>query len=197
MRLFFRVEAVGVNRMPKDNCVIAPNHVSYLDPFVIAAALDHAHLQKLRWAGWTGAAFRGPLRRWVSRLARAVPVDPDRGVISSLALAAAVLKRRDTLVWFPEGVRSPDGRLQPLRPGIGMVLEHQPATVIPTLIEGAHEAMPPGRFLPRPRRIRVTFDEAVESKTLEHEGDGDEPRERITSALQKRLERLAHSSSRK
>jgi long-chain acyl-CoA synthetase len=192
MRTCFRVHAEGLEHLPAHgNYVIAPNHASYLDPFAIAAALDHARLRKLCWAGWTGAAFRGPLTRAASRLGRAVPIDSDRAVISSLALAAAVLKRGDGLVWFPEGSRSADGALQALRPGIGILLEHHAAMVLPTHIEGSHEAMPVGSFLPRPHRIRVTFGEAVSSEDLDCEGKGGEPGERITSGLEKRLRKLA------
>jgi long-chain acyl-CoA synthetase len=203
MRVVFGVKGIEMDHLAaatrrdgKRGFVIAPNHGSYLDSFVIAAALDNALLRKTCWAGWTGTAFRGPLTRSVSRLARIVPIDPDRAVVSSLAFAAAVLKRGDNLVWFPEGARSPDGTLQPLRPGIGILLEHQPAVVVPAWIAGAHEAMPPGRFMPRPRPIRVTFGEPVDSQTLEREGEGDEPRQRITNGLQKRLASLARQPGR-
>jgi long-chain acyl-CoA synthetase len=96
-------------------------------------------------------------------------------------------------VWFPEGSRSPDGTLQALRPGIGILLQHHAAVVVPTHIEGAHEAMPRGAALPRPHRIRVTFGESVASETLEREGKGDEASERITTALEKRLKALARA----
>jgi long-chain acyl-CoA synthetase len=192
MRACFRVHAEGLEHLPAHgNYVIAPNHASYLDPFAIAAVLDHARLRRLCWAGWTGAAFRGPLTRTASRLGRAVPIDPDRAVISSLALAAAVLNRGDGLVWFPEGSRSTDGSLQALRPGIGILLEHHAAMVVPTHIEGSHEAMPVGSFLPRPHRIHVTFGQAVSSEDLQREGKGGELSERITGGLEKRLRKLA------
>lgn len=195
MRACFRVTARGIEGLPsKGACVIAPNHASYLDPFAIAAVLGRPRLRNVCWAGWTGAAFRGPLTRAISRLARAVPIDPDRAVLSGLALAAAVLKRGDSLVWFPEGARSADGRLQALRPGLGVLLEHHEAMVVPTHIEGSHEAMPPGAAWPRPYRIRVTFGDAVASGVLMREGKGDEPSERIIEGLRHRLVKLAKES---
>jgi long-chain acyl-CoA synthetase len=78
-----------------------------------------------------------------------------------------------------------------MHPGLGILLEHQPALVVPAHIAGAHEALPPGRFLPRLHRISITFGEAVKSETLKREGKGDEPGERITQALEKRLKGLA------
>src|SRR5262249_6346548 len=139
----------------KGGCIIAPNHASYLDPFAIAAVLGAERLRRTSWAGWTGAAFRGPITRAFSRLGRAIPIDPERAVISSHALRAAVLQHGDTLTWFPEGQRSPSGRMQELRPGIGILLEHHPAIVVPVHITGSHRALPRGSIGPRLKKIGV------------------------------------------
>lgn len=58
------------------------------------AALPLERLEQTYWAGWTGVAFHHPLNTLVRRLARTIPVDSEKGIFSSLALAAAVLKRR-------------------------------------------------------------------------------------------------------
>jgi long-chain acyl-CoA synthetase len=103
-KALFRPRAVHRERIPdRGPIVFAPNHVSYLDPFVLAAALGWHRLRRTHWAGWTGAAFANPVFRLVSRLAGAVPIDPHRGVLSSLAFPAAALKNGKALVWFPEG----------------------------------------------------------------------------------------------
>jgi long-chain acyl-CoA synthetase len=191
IRMLFRVEVKGVERLAPDTpYLIAPNHLSYLDPFVLAHALGYRRLRRTYWAGFTGAAFANPLQRLGSRLAQAVPVDPVRGVIASLALAAAVLKSGRNLVWFPEGGRARDGRLQPLKQGTGVLLEHHPVSVIPVAIRGTFELMPTGRKLPRPGRIRIEFGAPVETDTLAAEGEGDGKAERIVAGLEKRLRAL-------
>ncbi len=79
MRVLFRLRVEGVENVPEGGpFIIAPNHVSYLDSFVVAAALPRGVLQRTYWAGWTGADFGNPLTRLVSRLALVVPVDPCR-----------------------------------------------------------------------------------------------------------------------
>ncbi|MFP4181551.1 MAG: lysophospholipid acyltransferase family protein, partial [Thiohalospira sp.] len=159
-RLLLRVEVRG--RLPEDgHYLIAPRHLSALDPLVLLWALRTGQLDSLYWAGWTGLMFSGPLRRWFSRTARVLPIDPGRAPRSSLALAAAALDRGHILVWFPEGRRSPDGTLQPFRPGIGPVLRAQPVPVVPVWIEGTREAMPPGRLIPRPGRVRVIVGDPI------------------------------------
>jgi long-chain acyl-CoA synthetase len=158
--LVLRVDADG--EFPADSpYLIAPRHLSVLDPLVLIRLLDRRQLESLYWAGWTGLLFSGPLRRRVSRAAGILPIDPGSAPRSSLALAAACLKRGHSLIWFPEGQRSPDGSLQRFRPGIGLVLRAQPVPVIPVWIEGTWEAMPPGRRIPRPGRARVIIGEPI------------------------------------
>ncbi len=159
-RLLLRLEVSG--RIPAGGpYLIAPRHLSVADPLALLRALDAGRLESLYWAGWTGLLFSGRLTRWFSRAARVLPIDPGAAPRASLALAAACLRRGQSLVWFPEGERSPDGRLQAFRPGIGLVLRAQPVPVIPVWIEGTREVWPPGRRLPRPGRVRLVIGEPV------------------------------------
>lgn len=186
LRLAFRLDVEGADRIPDEGpIVLVANHGSYLDAPAIAAALPKERVRAMFWGGWTETMFANPFVRALSRLAHVVPIDPDRGVMSSLAFGAAVLGRGHSLAWFPEGQRSREGRLQPFRAGIGLLLERHPVTVVPAAILGAHEALPPGRRVPRRRTIRVRFGEALDAGDLGRDAGGDsEPRhERIASAL--------------
>jgi long-chain acyl-CoA synthetase len=189
MRGLFRLEVHGREHLPREGAVVlTPNHLSYLDPFVIAAALPHRDLARLYWAGWTGVAFRNPLARLFSRIAQIVPVDPDRGVAASLAIGLVVLKRGHGLVWFPEGRRSPDGELEPFQAGVGHVLQRSGVPAVPVWIGGTREALPPGRAIPRFPRLTVTFGEPVGVEELGGEEAG--PQE-IADRLRDRVARLA------
>jgi long-chain acyl-CoA synthetase len=166
-RLFFRVRVQGLERLPADGpLLIAPNHLSYLDPFAIAAALPWRRVRHLHWAGWTALLFRGPLTRLFSRACQVVPVDPERGLTSTLAIGRAVLEQERQLVWFPEGARSTDGELHRFLPGVGWLLDKTGARVLPVFIEGTFEAWPPGKTLPRPRPLEVRFGEPIEVAKL-------------------------------
>jgi long-chain acyl-CoA synthetase len=196
MRGPFRLEVEGRENLPEwGPFVVAPNHVSYLDSFAVAAALDYRLLRRTHWAGWTGAAFGNPLTRLVSRLAQVVPVDPERAGVSSLAFGAAVLARGKNLVWFPEGERSRNGRLQPFKPGIGMLLNHFRVPVVPVSIRGTYEAMPRGKALVRPAKITVVFGQPLDVQDLlDHQGEDGQPRDQILQALRKRVAELDASS---
>lgn len=183
-RLLMRIEVSG--QFPRNGpFLVAPRHLSFVDPLALAAALRREQLESLYWAGLTAYLFSTRISRAFSRIARVLPIDPGAAPRSSLALAAACLARGHTLVWFPEGQRSPDGTLQPLRPGIGLVLAAQPVPVIPVGIEGTREVLAPGRRWPRRGRVRLRIGEA-----LQPEDYGREPRE-IVDGIHAELARLA------
>lgn len=188
MRLVFRLQVTGSEYVPREGpFIIAPNHVSYLDPFAVGAALDFDRLRQVYWAGWTGVAFRNPLFRFFSRLAQVVPIDPRKGVVSSLAFGAAVLKRNQGLVWFPEGHRSPTGVLQPFKPGIGLLLERYPVPVIPAFIFGTEKILPRGRAIPRIGTIAVVFSRPLDVAELTNGNERKDRKKLISSALHDRV----------
>ncbi len=196
MRWIFHLRAEGLENLPEDRqFVMTPNHVSYLDPFAIAALLDWNQLRKTYWAGWTGVAFANPVMRFLSRLGKILPIEPMRAARSSLAFGAIILKNKKNLVWFPEGELSASGGLQEFKPGIGMLLEHFPTHVIPVFVHGTREALPPGKFFPRPHAIGVVFGKPLDAGELKRGGGGKEARERIASALYDDVAELARSVS--
>ncbi|MFO7813706.1 MAG: AMP-binding protein, partial [Pelovirga sp.] len=157
VRHYFDLEVSGSENIPDHPCIFSPNHLSSLDPVVLAAVLPQEVLERTWWGGLTGIAFGNPLMRFVSYLGNVIPVDSRHAVVSSLAFAASVLRKDRNLVWFPEGQRSPDGELGPFKSGIGLLLERFPTTVVPVLIEGTDELLPIGRFWPRRGTIRIVF----------------------------------------
>lgn len=197
MRILFRVRAEGLEHVPADNqFILVCNHVSNLDPFVLAAILDYRRLRRTYWAGFTGAAFRNVIFRSVSRIAQVVPIDPESKAISSLAFGSAVLQSGGNLVWFPEGSRSATGRLQPFRPGIGMLLSRYPVSVIPAAIMGAYESLPVGATLPRFRRITVIFGSPLQPTDLALHEKGASSEERIVHGLEEAIANLLAEATR-
>ncbi len=191
MRALFRLDVRGTEHLPAEGpYVLAPNHVSYLDPFAVGAALGYRRLRTTFWAGWTGLLFANWFVRRFSRIARVVPIDPDRAVGSSLAFGGTILKRGLMLVWFPEGMRSETGELTAFKPGLGVLLERFGVPVLPVTIEGAYEAWPRQRSLPRLRRIRVTIHRPLDPRALAEEGEGKEKGGRIMNGLHRRMKEL-------
>ncbi len=147
-------------------------------------------MHKTQWAGWAGIALANPFNAFIYRLSQAIPIDANRSLISSLALAAAVLKKHRSLVWFPEGQLTPNGKLLPFKSGLGTLLLHFSVKVVPVRIIGTYEALPHGAFFPHFNKITVVFGEAVSPQELLEEGEGNTDAERITNALHDRVRAL-------
>ena len=192
VRALFRLRVKGLAHLPeKQPFVLIPNHVSYLDPQVIAAALRLRQLRRTYW----GVITTNPFTGLFGRLGQVVPIDPDHALISSLAFGAAVLKRGNNLVWFAEGTISPTGELQPLKPGIGILLERFQTLAVPVAIHGTDRALPIGKLWPRPKPIMVEFGRPLSPRDLERQGKGNWPQERILDALHEHLAVLRGSSA--
>ncbi|HEY9773969.1 MAG TPA: AMP-binding protein [Planktothrix sp.] len=188
---YCHLEPVDAEKIPEGQVVFIPNHSSYCDAFVLAAALDDKRLRNTFWAGWTGIAFGNPLFRAGSRLAKGIPIDAKGSLVSSLALGAAVLKRGKSLVWFPEGERTLTGKLLDFKPGIGMILSKHEVPIVPVYLDGAREALPPGDFRLHHVKVRVIFGDPVMPSQLKEEGKGNTDNERIADALRTRVQALS------
>jgi len=190
-RLLFRLRVEGAERLPtKGPFVVAPNHVSDLDPFALAAALPRRARRETYWAGATVRLFTGPFTRALSRLGRVVPVDARGGARAGLAIGAAVLARGRGLVWFPEGQRSFDGRLQPFLPGVGHLAAKFRVPLVPVAIRGTFEALPRGARRPRLVPVTVRFGDPIAPEAL-----AGLPPEEIAGRLRGAVERLLADGS--
>ena len=181
--LFMDLKVTG--KLPEQGrYLIAPRHLSLLDPVLLASIFGRRQLKSIYWAGWTGILFSGPLMSGLSRCARVLPIDPGSAPRSSLAFAAISLERGNSLAWFPEGQRSPDGRLQAFKPGLGLVLRAQPVPVIPIWIEGTREVLKPGNRIPKRKKVSVVIGDPIEPEQLK----GDE--QQIAQLIQDKVAAL-------
>ena len=166
MRALFGLRAEGLSRIPASGAtIIVANHVSDLDPLVMAAVLPWRQMRRTWWGGDAVRLFGSPLMRRLSHAAQIFPVD-ELASGRALDLGVAVLARGEALIWFPESWRSPDGSLQEFLPGIGLLVARSGALVVPAHIDGAFEAMPRDRRLPRPVPIRIRFGTPIPAASL-------------------------------
>ncbi len=191
VRLLFRVKVRGLENLPGDsNYVLTPNHSSMLDAPVLASALSYSHMRQTHWAGAADIMLTNPFIRLVSRMARVLPVERYTGGtgVQNLILAIAALQRRRNLVWFPEGRIATTGDMLPFREGIGLILEQAQTAVVPVLIQGTREAMPPFTNFPRFfKPVTITFGRPCHPPELVQQGEGENSASRIARALQQQL----------
>ena len=153
LRVVFRLQTLGVENVPVEGPVLlAANHVSFLDPAAVGAAIH----RPLHFMAKT-ELFRVPLLGGLIRRLNAHPVDRSGSDAAALRVAVGLLRRGCALVVFPEGTRGRDDRLRPARAGAGMLATLGEAPVVPVYVAGTGRALPRGAVLPRPTRITVAY----------------------------------------
>jgi long-chain acyl-CoA synthetase len=195
MKLLFRPRVLGREHLPaKGPFIVAPNHSSSLDPFVLSVGLGRRRVSQTVWAGRRGALLENPIRRRVNRLAHAIPINRNA---AALAVGAAALERGRILVWFPEGHRSDTGELQEFKRGVGALVDHFQVPAVPTYIDGAYDAMPRDSRLPRRlRTIAIAFGPPVRPERAADISDRDQRIDRLVAALRKEVVALRESLGR-
>jgi 1-acyl-sn-glycerol-3-phosphate acyltransferase len=166
LRLLWRFEVHGVHNIPKKGAaVIASNHIGILDSAFVPGAMPRhvAFLVKEQW--FAGKGFAAAVRRGFMRAMGQLEIDRGGGSASetSLGSGVAVLGAGKLLGIYPEGTRSPDGRLHRGRTGIARVLLEMSVPVIPVSVSGTAEIMPRGAKFPKlGGRVIVTFGEPLD-----------------------------------
>ena len=153
------------------NVMFIVNHQSPLDSFLVTlAAFFPRALVAPRLHPWSLAAeeywFRNRRRAWLARHLRCIPVKRNGHDAEALETLRRELPRGMT-VYFPEGRRSPDGRIRRGLPGAGYLAHATKATVVPVAIDGLLDAMPYSNPRPRiGRRIRIAFGDPISCDDL-------------------------------
>jgi 1-acyl-sn-glycerol-3-phosphate acyltransferase len=150
---YFRWRVYGAENVPVTGGVIlAANHASFLDPPLVGSGLkrDINYLAR-------ESLFRFPLVGALLRSWNSVPVDRDGGGAKGLKIILGRLLDGAGIILFPEGTRTPDGKLQPARAGIGLVVAKSNAPVVPVRVFGTFEAYGRNVKFPRPKRIAVKY----------------------------------------
>lgn len=138
--------AEGMERCPKSGpVIIAPNHTCFLDPPIVTCSMNRPvhYLASAR-------LFKVPVFGGLIRRLGAVPVDLGKSSDRAAYETSLRLLQRDRLVCvYPEGTRSPDGKLGPLKPGVGRLALASGAPIVPLTIRGGFKAWPRSKKIPR------------------------------------------------
>ena len=165
-RVFWKLEHIGVENIPKDGAVIiAANHQSYLDPFWLSLPVK----RPLRYLAWSVALNWPVLGRMVRSLG-AWPLHVEGSDPAAIRRTLHWLRNGGAIVIFPEGARgNPDGSMVRFKGGaIRMALEAG-VPILPVTIRGANRVWPSGRRLPGLGKVDVIFHPIYEVNQHEDE----------------------------
>jgi 1-acyl-sn-glycerol-3-phosphate acyltransferase len=149
-----RVDVEGAEHLPRDRpFVMVANHASHIDPLILTLVLEEPAVFAAVADLADNPLVRLALRRMHAHLV--TRGDRVRGVADAEALAGTVRSGR-TVVFFPEGRRSPAPGLEPFRTGAFLVAARSGAPVVPVALRGTRTVLPVGRLLPRHATVTVT-----------------------------------------
>jgi long-chain acyl-CoA synthetase len=157
VKVFFRLKVKGTGNLPESGpYIIAPNHTSYLDGFIVAAALPQESFRHLYILGLQNF-FTGRLKESFARIAHVIPIDTELYLNKALLMSSYILRQGKSLLIFPEGGRSSDGGLIDFKKGVGILSAEINVPVVPALIMGSFKALPKGATLPKFTEIEIAF----------------------------------------
>jgi long-chain acyl-CoA synthetase len=156
-RLFLRLDVRGLENLPGDGpFIICANHQSYIDGVLLFSVLPYRVVRRIVSLGKPRVFGRAPMRWLASRLNIAF-IDADSNLVKAMQISARALYKKQVLLFFPEGERSLDGEIQPMRRGAAILSCHLRAPILPVVIDGPHKIWPRGRGIQKlvPVAIRV------------------------------------------
>ena len=156
LRLVYRPKARGLDNVPAEGPVIlASNHISFVDSLFIPLVIK----RPVVFLGKSDYFDKGRTR-WFFKSVNVIPVKRDGGTAGEAAIQAGVraLKDGDVVGIYPEGTRSPDGRLYRGKTGVARMAILAQCPVVPVAVIGTADVMPLEAKVPRPRgRVTVAF----------------------------------------
>lgn len=167
--------------------IIAANHCSNLDPIVLGAAFP----RRLRYLAKSELFTFAPFG-FAIRALGAVPAKREdmQGAAGALKFLLERIQKGESVLLFPEGQRSRDGKLQPLEGGVGLLAARTGAPVVPAYVHGTFEALAPGSTNYRPVKISLTFGDPIYVEKIGEGLSSKDLRQAVTVKLETGLRKL-------
>lgn len=176
--IFFRVRVHGRDQVPQTGGVlVCANHQSYFDPVLVGLSVD----RRLNYLA-RDTLFRNRWFAWLIRYYDAIPIDREGSGLSGLKETMRRLKRGEMVLIFPEGTRTTDGEVSPLKPGFCSVARRANVPLCPVGFDGPFQAWPKGAIVPRLNPISVFIGQPIEPSEVAAMND-----EELVAELQKRM----------
>ena len=181
--LGFSIRLQGQRNMPWIGpALVIANHQSFLDPLLIGLVARRPLVYLARRTLFRNRYFGAMIRSF-----NAVPIDQDGIGLDGIRTVLEQLKLGKPVVIFPEGARTEDGAMHPLKPGIHLLIKRAKVPVVPVGIAGAYDAWPIWRSYPIPAPLFLPPAPGTISVSLGQPLDGrlyaDMPREQALGEL--------------
>jgi 1-acyl-sn-glycerol-3-phosphate acyltransferase len=170
LRVGFRPWVKGLENIPDEGpAILASNHLSFSDHFFLPLKVSRQITFLAKSDYFNGPGLKGWLTAAFFRGAGQIPIERSGGRASEAALQTGmkVLGRGDLLGIYPEGTRSPDGRLYRGKTGVARMALESGVPVIPVAMIGTHKVQPPGKLLPTFGKVGVVIGKPLDFSRYE------------------------------
>jgi len=160
LRIIFRPQVEGLEYVPDEGpAIIASNHLSFSDSIFMPLVVKRKVTFVAKAEYFTGRGLKGFLVRMFFVGTGTIPVDRAGGRAAQAAIDTGLRILREGRLFgiYPEGTRSPDGRLYRGKTGVARLALESGAPVIPVVMLNADEIQPPGKIIPKVKRVRIRF----------------------------------------
>ena len=164
LMLLFRPKVTGLRNVPTNGAVIiASNHLSFSDSIFMPLVVPRNVTFLAKSEYFTSPGLAGFIKKLTFIALGQVPIDRSGGKRSEAALLTGLrlLKENHCIGIYPEGTRSPDGRLYKGRTGIARLAIESGAPIIPVAMFNTAEIQPTGQVVPKVRRVEMVFGEPI------------------------------------
>jgi 1-acyl-sn-glycerol-3-phosphate acyltransferase len=194
LRMLWRPEITGGEHIPRTGgAIIASNHLSIVDSVFLPLMLDRPLTFAAKSEYFTGKRpaqlFAGAYLRATRQLA--VDRDTARAAQDMLDAALGLLKAGDLFGIYPEGTRSPDGRLYRGRTGVGWLALASQVPVIPVAMLGTDRVLPPGHTVPGLHKVGIRVGKPMTFEAYQGKGSAAQARRAITDDVMKAIQALS------
>ena len=190
----FRPWVRGVEHVPgSGGAILASNHLSFSDSFFLPLMVPRRITFLAKSDYFTGTGIKGRLTAGFFRGAGQIPIDRTGGSASEAAMRTGlrVLRRGEILGIYPEGTRSPDGRLYRGKTGIARMALESGVPVLPVAMVGTDKVQPIGRRIPRIGRVGVVIGAPLDFTRFEGLADDRFVQRSVTDEIMYELMRLS------
>lgn len=191
-RLLFRMEVHGTEVLTKlkPPYLICPNHQSYIDPFLVCSVYSPSVLKDTFHVG-ASMYFTNAVMNQLGRLIKVVPIDPDVQLLHAMRAGAAGLRAGKILNIYPEGQRSFDGKLHEFKKGAAILATELDLPIVPVALDGPFRIWPRKSWRFRFAKVRITFGEPIEARTIALEEKNQEAAYgKVTASLKQRVQEM-------
>ncbi|GAA4922467.1 lysophospholipid acyltransferase family protein [Nesterenkonia rhizosphaerae] len=190
----FRPWVKGLDNIPTEGAaILASNHLSFSDSVFIPVVVPRQVRFLAKNDYWKGKGVSGAWNRWFFNASGQIPMDRSGGRASQNSLSAGenALREGHLLGIYPEGTRSPDGRLYRGKLGVAKLALSAQVPVIPIALIGTDKVQPIGKNIPRVRRVGMIIGEPMSFETYYGNADDRFAQRAVTDEIMSQIMRLS------